>query len=236
VGTELPQDSSAPDEAAVVTSIYLEAESGKLVGFTIQSDPTASGGEYILPPPAEVSLTTPGDASAEYTFDLGRAGTYLLWGRLRAPGAENNAFFVTMDHGPTLRWQLSTGVVWYWGAITGNAQYTLPVQYSLDAGTHQLVFQNSQPLVGLDKLYVTVPGAIPVVPPNDTPCSPPDSVQLVDGGCISSCGSHGTTTCGPPCTGQTLLDSYDCQVCCFAPDAGEGGAGDGGALDGGAAE
>jgi hypothetical protein len=228
VGAELPRDSSAPP---VVTSLYLEAENGKLVGFTIESDPTASGGKYILPPPNEVSLATPGDASAEYAFVLGQAGTYLLWGRLRAPGAENNAFFVTMDDGGTVRWQLSTGVVWYWGAITDKTQYTVPVQYALDAGIHHLVFQNSQPLVGLDRLYVTVPGDVP--PGNDTPCSPPNSIQVVDGGCSPSCGSHGTTTCGPGCVGQTPLDSYDCLVCCFALDGGAPDAADAGPLDSG---
>jgi hypothetical protein len=224
VGAELPPDGAAAslDAAAVITSVYMEAESGRLVGFNIQSDPTASSGKYILPP-GDVSLTTPGDARAAYTFELGRSGTYLLWGRLRAPGAENNAFFVTMDDGPSVRWQLSTGVIWYWSAITDKDQYRSPVTFVLDAGTHSLLIQNSEPLVGLDKLYVTVPGDVP--PGNDTPCSPPDSIQLLDGGCIPSCGSHGATTCGAACAGEPPLVSYDCQVCCFAPGGGDAGSG-----------
>jgi hypothetical protein len=222
-----PDGATAPD-ASLATSVYMEAESGKLSGFTIESDPTASGGEYILPPNVQTS-TTPGAATAEYAFAIGRTGPYILWGRLHAPGAENNAFFVTMDDGPTVRWQLSTGVVWFWGAVTDHAEYANPVEYMLDAGTHKLVFRNALPLVGLDRLYVTVPGDMP--PGNDTPCNPPHSIELADGGCIPSCGSHGATTCGDQaCAGQALLVSYDCTVCCIAPD---GGAQADGGLDGG---
>jgi hypothetical protein len=221
----VPADDATPAEAAVAaTSVYLEAESGELTGFTIQDDPAASGGKYILPPPDEDPISTPGGARAEYTFEVGRAGVYLLWGRLRAPGAENNAFFVTMDDQATVRWQLSTGVSWYWGAITDKAQYQTPVPFTLAAGGHRLLFQNAEPLVGLDRLYVTSAGDVP--PGNDTPCSPPNSVQLADGGCVPSCGSHGMTTCGmTACAGQTPLVSYDCEICCLLP---EGGAPDGG--------
>jgi hypothetical protein len=174
-----------------------------------------------LPPPGSQSPLVPGNATAEYTFTLVRSGTYLLWGRIHAPGALNNAFWVTMDNGPSYRWQLSTGVVWFWGAVTSGTDYGNPIQFALDAGSHRLVVRNSTPGVGLDRLAVAVPGDVP--PGNDTPCNPPNSIQLADGGCEPSCGSHGGTTCGAACAGQPPLPSYDCAVCCFVRDAGAEG-------------
>jgi hypothetical protein len=218
VGAEFAGDSAAagPDGQGPA-AVYLEAESGKLSGFTIETDPTASGGEYILPPPGSQSPLVPGDATAEYAFELASPATYLLWGRIHAPGALNNAFWVTVDNGPSYRWQLSTGVVWFWGPVTSGTDYGNPIQYALDAGSHRLVIRNATPGVGLDRLYVTVPGDVP--PGNDTPCNPPNSIQLADGGCEPSCGSHGSTTCGAPCAGLPALASYDCAVCCLAPAA-----------------
>ena len=54
-------------------------------------------------------------------------------------------------------------------------------------------------------------------PGNDTPCTPPHSIQLA-GVCQPSCGSEHGTTCGvPQCKGQTPLPAYDCDICCVAP-------------------
>lgn len=219
VGAQFAREIDAAPVPQLPRSAYMEAESGSLSGFSIESDPTASGGEYILPPPGIQSLEVPGAASAVYRFAVA-SGTYLLWGRIRAPGSSNNAFWMTMDDGPSYLWQLSTGVTWYWGPVTDGTDYDDPIPFELDGGTHQLVVRNAEPEVDLDRLYVTSLGDVP--PGNDTPCDPPNSIQLEDGGCEPSCGSHLNTTCGTAeCAGQPLLVSYDCPVCCHMPaDAG----------------
>jgi hypothetical protein len=218
VGAERLPDAASPD-APPARSIYLEAESGLLTGFTIEEDPAASNGEYILPPPGIESKNAPGGATAEYAFTLGSAATYLLWARIHAPGASNNSFWIAVDGEPPYLWYLSTGVIWYWGPVTHGTDYGHPVQYPLAAGPHRLVVYNAVPDVSLDRLYITTPGDVP--PGNTTPCDPPHSIQLADGGCEPSCGSYGKTTCGAACAGQTALYAYDCAVCCFAPsDAG----------------
>lgn len=201
-------------------SLYLEAESGQLSGgFAIENDPQASGGQYILPPADDTSLTAPGAASAQYPFHLGESGTYVIWGRIHGPGVDRNSFWVTVDSGPSYLWQLSTGVIWFWGRVTNGTDYGHGIDFTLSAGDHRIVVQNAVPGAGLDRLYITASSDVP--PGNDTPCDPPNSIQLADGGCLRSCGSFLHTTCGVvACAGRTALRAYDCDVCCKAPDGG----------------
>ncbi len=211
--------------------LYIEAEDGQLSGgFLVESDPSASGGKYILPPPAVTSTDAPGAAAAEYVFRV-RAdlpGPYVIWARIHGPGASNNSFWVTVEGVEgvgveTFRWRLSTGVIWYWARLTRDTDYGDPVMFQLDAGIHHLAFRNCEPGVGLDRLYITTAafdgGGID--PPNDTPCDPPNSIQLGDGTCQDSCGSLLGTTCGDQvCAGFVPLPSYDCTFCCRVLGAG----------------
>jgi hypothetical protein len=227
-----PADGS-PDElsdgsesgGATPPAVCEQASLGLLSGgFTIQVDSDASGQAYLLPPPEVTSLDIPGDASATYTFWLGEAATYLLFGRVRGAGVGSNSFWITVDTGASYLWHLSTGVAWFSGPVTSGTDYEHPIRYMLDAGNHQLVVQNAEPGVGLDRLCFAPPGYVP--PDNDTPCNPPNSIQLAEGGCELSCGAAGGDTCGATvCAGTTLLPSYDCPVCCFVPDAGADGGG-----------
>jgi hypothetical protein len=207
------------DAACAPASIYLDVDGGTLSGgFTLQPVPDA-GGVFLSPPPGVQSLQAPGDASADYPFSLSCSGTYLVWGRMHGPGALNNTFWMSMDGEPFYQWRLSTGVIWYWRPVTRDTDYFNPIQYALDAGSHRLTIRNSAPGVGLERLFVAIPGDVP--PGNDTPCDPPNSIGLADGGCEVSCGSHGNTVCGTiACAGQPALVAYDCDICCLALDAG----------------
>jgi hypothetical protein len=225
VGEEL---AAQPDAACTPTSFYIDMASGALSGgFSIQTDVDA--GEYLSPPAAE-STQVPGVASADYTFSISCGATYLLWGRIHGPGALNNSFWLSLDDEPFYQWRLSTGVIWYWRPVTRDLEYKSPIQYALDAGVHRLTIRNSANGVGLQRLFVAIPRDMP--PGNDTPCDPPNSIQLEDGGCEPSCGSHGNTNCGAiACAGQPPLVSYDCTVCCFVLDGGVEGGVDGGMSD-----
>jgi hypothetical protein len=201
--------------------VYIEAEDGTLTGgFSIQSDPLASGGRFIAPPTVP-STNTPGTAAAAYSFrTTAPRDIYVIWGRIHGPGAFNNSFWISVDSGPYTQWRLSTGVIWFWGPITRDADYGNPIQYPLEAGLHQLVVRNSATEVGLDRLYIQrAPGITP--PGNDTPCDPPNSIELDDGGCSPSCGALLGTACGAQiCAGFVPLPAYDCAVCCRILEAG----------------
>jgi hypothetical protein len=218
------------DAACAPASFYIDIASATVAGgFSIQTDPGLDGGDYLLPPPVQSELV-PGGASAAYTFDVACTGDYLLWGRIRGPGAEHNSFWFRIDDGTFFQWRLSTGVIWYWKAATSGLDYGTPLHFTLDAGPHQLLFRNSSPDVGLGGLYVAVPGDVP--PGNDTHCNPPNSIQLADGGCEISCGAAGGNTCDTAkCAGRPTFVVYDCSACCYLsgdagpPEADAGGAG-----------
>jgi hypothetical protein len=212
------QSDAQLDAGCTPTSLYVDMPSGTLSGgFTLLKDMDA--GEYLSPPAGVESVLVPGDASAEYTFPIDCGGTYLVWGRIHGPGALNNTFWVSVDGEPFYQWRLSTGVIFYWHPFTRDTDYFNPVLYAFDAGSHRLTLRNSASDVGLQRVFVAVRGDTP--PGNDTPCDPPNSIQLADGGCEVSCGSHGNTICGSiACAGQPPLVAYDCDVCCHPGDAG----------------
>jgi hypothetical protein len=214
IGQELP-----PDGGCEAQAVPIGIASGQLAGgFTIQSDASVPGGDYLSPPAAE-SLREPGDASAEYPFSLSCPAEYLVWGRFHGPDVDHNTLWVSVDGEPFYVWRLSTGTTWFWRAITEGTGYGEPIRYALDAGAHRVTFRNSASNVGLAGIYVAVLGEQPTG--NDTPCNPPNSIELEDGGCQKSCGSLGGNDCEQlSCAGRTLLGAYDCTVCCYLSDAG----------------
>lgn len=218
--------SEPADAACAPASFYLDLAAAALGGgFAIEADPDAPGGT-VLVPPAVSSESAPGDASATYAFDVACAHDYLLWGRIRGPAVNENSFWFSIDDGGFYQWRLSTGVIWYWKAATSGAAYVIPLHFALDAGAHRLVFRNSSPDVSLAGIYVAPPGEVP--PGNDTPCDPPNSIQLEDGGCEMSCGASGGNQCEVmTCVGRPTFTVYDCAVCCYvAAEAGALDAGD----------
>jgi hypothetical protein len=194
----------------------LEAEGGQLSGgFTVGDDPSASGQHYIEPPIGESPPDQPGSARALYTLAASSPGVYLIWGRIRSPDPLHNRFWIQVDGGTWYQWRISTGEIWYWDPFHDNTNYGVPLKFELSAGSHELIIANSVDTVRLDRLYFTDLGDAP--PGNDTPCHPPDSIDM-GGVCFPSCGSQGGNTCGDlACSGLTILKAYDCGVCCIAP-------------------
>lgn len=198
------------EEAA---AFYLEAESGELSGaFSTADDLQASAGRYLLPPSDLTSDEQPGDSLARYAFSLPTAASYVIWGRIRSPGATQNRFWFRVDDGAWIKWRISVGDIWYWDALHEDTHYGQPLQFALNAGAHELVIANCVPGVALDRFYFTPEGDTP--PGNETPCHPPHSIEL-SGACQPSCGSLGGTACGEAaCANRDLLEAYDCDICC----------------------
>ncbi len=192
---------------------YIEAESGELSGgFSIGDDASASKGHFIVPPLGDVSESEPGSARATYAFSLAGSGEYLIWGRLRAPGALNNRFWFQLDGGAWTKWRISVGDIWYWDDFHDDTSYGTPLTFDLEPGEHELVIANCVDGVDLDRLYLSANGEVP--PGNDSPCDPPHSIEI-EGECLPSCGSQNGTACDDvQCAGREVIAAYDCGVCC----------------------
>jgi hypothetical protein len=194
-----------------------EAEDGELSGgFVVRKDASASRAAYLAPPdltPADLAAEdAPGEARARYLFSLPDAGEFELWGRIQSPGAGSNRFWFQLDDGTWYKWRISVGDIWYWDDLHDDTDYGKPLLFELAAGEHELILANCVPGVGLDKLRVSAADESP--PDNDTRCKPPHSIEL-DGQCLPSCGSQSGTMCGASaCEGKSLLQAYDCAICC----------------------
>jgi hypothetical protein len=199
-------------DAAARSGQYLEAEAGELSGgYVSGDDATASAGHYLAAP-SESSEDQPGNARARYRFEVGRAGTYVIWGRIRSPATSSNRLWFQVDEGPFVKWRISTGDIWYWDDLHDDRAYFTAATFELAAGLHELVLANCTPGVSLDQLYITADGDVP--PGNDTPCHPPHSIER-NGECLKSCGSQGGSACGAAeCMGKPQFSAYDCSVCC----------------------
>ena len=130
--------------------IWLEAECGTVGSLWqgLQSS-TASSGRYITITAGNNSLTNaPSNQNgiATYNLNIPVSGTYNVWGRLRAPSADDDSFWVKIDNG---NWQNINGLkssnVWTWDVLaTAN----------LSAGSHTLQIGYREDGTNLDKLYI----------------------------------------------------------------------------------
>jgi hypothetical protein len=193
---------------------YMEAEHGRLSSeLAIGSSADASGGRFVVATAPSETSDMPGLGRGLYPFELGQAGDYVLWGRIHAPGADRNRFWIRIDDGAWFLWRISTGDAWHWDDIHDDTDYGSPIVFALEAGPHELEIANAVVEAKLDRFYVTARGDEP--PGNTTPCDPPHSIEIA-GNCIRSCGSHGNVSCEPDvCAGRLDLAAYDCAVCCL---------------------
>ncbi len=211
--TPEPTLDAAPKPPLEPAGPYIEAELGELsTGFVVDADRSTSGGKFLAALDPSKAQDVPGDARARYLLDIRADGEYVLWGRIHGRDAEHNRFWFQIDGGTWYLWRMSTGEVWFWDDLHDDASYRQPVTFTLTQGAHELMLANATDGVQLDRLYFTAAGDKP--PGNDTPCKPPDSIEIA-GKCLPSCGSLGGTDCsGPRCDGRMLLEAYDCDVCC----------------------
>jgi hypothetical protein len=203
----------AGDASGPASGFYLEAEQGELsAGFAVEADPAASGGRYLAPPAGVISDVEPGAARARYTLAIAEAGSYVVWGRIWAPGANANRFWFQLDGGAWHKWRISVGEIWFWDDFHEDTDYGHALRFELEPGAHELVIANCVDGARLDRLYVTAAGDVP--PGNATRCDPPHSIDLA-GQCLPSCGALQGTQCGEQaCTDREQLPAYDCEVCC----------------------
>ncbi|MCI0511585.1 Ig-like domain-containing protein [candidate division KSB1 bacterium] len=140
-------------------NIRIQAEQGLLTApmQVMTNDATASGGKYIVAPSGDA-----GDGRALYRIYIKEAGNYIVWGRVHAPSSNNNSFFIIMDGGEKLTWDLDfRQSTWHWDRVsnrgTGSETHPQkdPVIFNLSTGFHSLVVEEREYNTRIDAILLT---------------------------------------------------------------------------------
>jgi len=128
---------------------------------------------------SKVLTSTPNmhDATAEFEVRINERGRYILVGLVRAGGptpGKSDSFFVHLDDGPRLLWDLHTGREFRWAAVQDRAEDS-PHVFDLALGVHRIRIEQREPQAELARMVVLPVGS----PLPDTPDAvPPGALAL----------------------------------------------------------
>ncbi len=162
--TPSPTTGPTPTPALIQTAYESEAESMQLSSMTINSDSTASGGQYIYSSQAD-------NGNAAFQFRVAQSGDYLVSGRVWPTAGNDNSFYVTINQTSpttadiwdilyqTIDTQPPTSWVWnqvsYRGSGTFDSPKTDPRIFTLTNGpVYTLRFQGREMNTKLDKIRI----------------------------------------------------------------------------------
>lgn len=146
----MTQDHTAQQQEILAGKFYawFEAEdNSKNDSLQKMNDATASGGKYVWTP----------DGDASYDFEVERAGTYKVWGRVIALDGRGDSFAVSMDGEKSFKWNdIPHNATWHWDDVHDAAKENKPVKFNLTAGRHILrVKPRDDDNAKLDKIIIT---------------------------------------------------------------------------------
>jgi len=162
--------------------IWLETECTTIgTKWDTKIDAAVSNGKYMTVKTAYESKTS---ASTDvndlliYKFNVTEKGSFKVWGRVLAPNADDDSFWVRMDNGDWISWNgIVGGSSWGWDDVH-NQSNDNPMVYSLEEGEHTLSICFRENGASIDKLYITNTGKIPsVLGASATNCSGATSVD-----------------------------------------------------------
>ena len=86
-------------EPSWVEEHWIEAERADAIVTPLEvgREESASEGEYIHSQNGAGKQYIPGPIMATYTVHIAQAGEYIVWGRVKVPGPDDNSFFVQID-------------------------------------------------------------------------------------------------------------------------------------------
>ena len=158
------KNTSAPVNLTVVPTVklWLYAPDAKLSGHTsLRNDSTASKGSYFLIPSGYGTNYTLGASSAQFNFDLEKTDDYVLWVRVRAPGPDNQAYYIYDGKGNWTTWLAGVHDEWTWVKVT-DAYTNSVAKFPFTQGANLLVFSWLHENVHVDQaLIINNPEYIP---------------------------------------------------------------------------
>ena len=130
-----------------MTAINLDGSSGGVVTGT-----PAGAGTNI-----NTANATADDSLGRSTFtvEIETAGTYRVYGRIGAPSANNNSFYLRIDDGALQPWRFAaTGGQLQWDSADGVDAAGAPYEFDLAAGTHTVEVRQREEQSVLDMLVL----------------------------------------------------------------------------------
>jgi hypothetical protein len=138
-------------QAPQLVTFDLQAESGSLTApMVIQSDSTASGGQYVAVPEGmgnnfnDLTLGGPGETS--FSMNLPEGGNYALWARTIAPHSGSDSFYVGSGGSLIREWSVPLSTVWKWNKVS---------EIFVAAGAFNLQFRQREDGTRLDRFILT---------------------------------------------------------------------------------
>ncbi len=171
--TCVSKSGAASSEAVTATTLgektEQEAEDGVVVApMEIGDDPDASGGQYVSSP-----LGNEGGVTLKLCVP--EAGDYELWGRVRGLGWGADTFWVTVDAGDPVVWEIPHDE-WTWAPVThrDDTGANIVQVYPFDAGGHEIVVGVREAAAQLDLIRLWPAGQPwPGITPSPTPTATP---------------------------------------------------------------
>jgi M6 family metalloprotease-like protein len=139
-----------------VPAISLEAESAVVVSpMAVGADPNASHGQYVSSPMAE-------QGTVSFEFATAATNQYQVWCRVYASLANADSFYVSVDGGPELIYDIAEGSwtnAWQWtpliGRTNGAPVNSTPRVFSFGQEKHTIIFRAREAGARLDRLLLT---------------------------------------------------------------------------------
>ncbi|WP_171037082.1 malectin domain-containing carbohydrate-binding protein [Maribacter algarum] len=153
-----PEFMGNPDE------LWLEAECATVgSNWSVIDDVSASGGQYLLAPTGNNYNSAPTDAGSIISYNFtAESGTYRIYARVSVPSQEDDSFWVRVNNGNWLRWNLIPGNSSFsWHQVHDRENNTVFLTFDLPEGANTIDIGHREDGAGIDKLYVTKTTKLP---------------------------------------------------------------------------
>jgi hypothetical protein len=147
------------------TELWLESECTRVSSnWHVINDTGSSNGKYLSIDTTLEALSAVSYRETDYLiykFSLTEKGNYKIWGRVLAPTASNNSFWIKMDNGQWIPWNgIADDDTFQWDDVH-NQTDSNPVVFLLNPGNHTLTVCYRENATGIDKFYITNTGNTP---------------------------------------------------------------------------
>ena len=157
-----PRGKGVASESSHLDYVWIEPENGRIVEPMDKGvDASASEKAFVWTP--ESSLD--GMGSVHLSFFIETEDEYTVWGRVLAPTPSDNSFFIRLNDGEELLWDVygpdknKTAKAWWWDRVRDRTMVEKlgsdRLSFKLERGWHTLVLRSREAGTRMDRVLVT---------------------------------------------------------------------------------